>query len=283
MGASRQNQQGQVLLITLLVLTVATTIGLALIGRTRTDVVTSTEVEESARAFSAAEAGIEQALKSGAGTQSGAQTLTSGNASFDTSVSAVGAATGAYAFPQLTSRGNTETLWLVNHNQDQTLNEVATYPSSGATSRIDVCWKGPVSTPALSLIVLYKNSGGEYLTARAAFDPVNRVPANNFLSSGGATNGCGQTGVYKQTLSFPGMGLNPTDILLALRLRPLYADAFLFIETPAGVVLASQGNLVSSTGSTGTGVTRKVVVQQQFRSPPSIFDAAVISQTSFSH
>ena len=63
---------GQVLLITLLVLSVAVTIALSLIGRGTMDANMSANLEESARAFNAAEAGIEDALKSGIGTQ-GAQ------------------------------------------------------------------------------------------------------------------------------------------------------------------------------------------------------------------
>jgi len=59
-------QRGQAALIALLVLTVATTIGLSLIARSTTDVSITRTQEESSRAFSAAEAGIELALKSGA-------------------------------------------------------------------------------------------------------------------------------------------------------------------------------------------------------------------------
>ncbi len=273
------SSSGQVLLITLLVLTVAITIGLAFIGRTRTDTTTSNEVEESARAFSAAEAGIEDALKNGSGTNT-ALPLAGVPASYATSVSSVGAATGAYAFPQLTAQGDTEMLWLVNHNADQTLNETKTYTNN----TIDVCWKGVGGgTPALSVIVLYKHLTN-YYTARAAYDP-NAARGNNFTSAGGLGNGCNQSSVYRRTITFSSFtpAIDPNvDILLALRLRPIYNDAFLFVDS-GGTPLASQGNLVTSTGTTGSGVTRKIVVAQQFRSAPSIFDAAVISQTSFSH
>lgn len=274
------SSSGQVLLITLLVLTVATTIGLAFIGRVRTDTTSSADVEESARAFSAAEAGIEEALKSGTGT-SQPRTLSDVPASYSTSISTVGSAPGIYAFPQLTTRGDTEMLWLVNHNPDQTLNEIPTYTNN----TISVCWKGIAgNVPALSVIVLYKR-GTSYHTARVAYDP-NNGRGNNFTFAGGLLNSCGQTNVYRQTLTFNAMGINiggaNPDIVLALRLRPLYSDAFLYIDS-GGTAIASQGNVVTSTGTTGSGITRKIVVSQQFRSPPSIFDAAVVSQTSFSH
>lgn len=54
------NQSGQTLLILLLSTLVALTIGLAITQRSLTDVSNSTKVEQSSRAFSAAEAGIEK-------------------------------------------------------------------------------------------------------------------------------------------------------------------------------------------------------------------------------
>jgi len=276
------DSSGQVLLITLLVLTVAVTIGLAFIGRVRTDATISTEAEESTRAFSAAEAGIEDALKKGI-SQDSPLPLSGIPASFTTQISSIGAGVGFYAFSQMTKRGDTETLWLVNHKEDQTLDETPLYTNN----TIRICWKGVGGTtsPALSVIVLYKR-GNQYQTARAAFDPEN-ARGNNFTWAGPAGDNCGQSNVYSQRIAFsnftPPIDVTPpnADVLIALRLRSLYADAFLYVDSE-GMPLASQGNLVTSTGTTGSGVKRKIVVTQQFRAPVSLFDAAVISQTSFS-
>lgn len=57
-------QRGQVILLLILVMTVALATGLSVIQKGLTDVSTSSKVEESQRAFSAAEAGIEKALNS---------------------------------------------------------------------------------------------------------------------------------------------------------------------------------------------------------------------------
>jgi hypothetical protein len=273
---------GQVLLITLLVLTVLITIGLAFIGRARTDTTISTEVEESARAFSAAEAGIEDALKKGI-SQDSPLPLSGVSASFTTKINSISSGVGVYAFPQVVKRGDTETLWLVNHNADQTLDETPLYTNN----TIRICWKGVGGTtsPALSVIVLYKRDN-QYRTARAAFDPESGR-ANNFAPAGSLGNSCGQSNVYSQVITFsnfsPQINVTPpnaSDVLIALRLRPLYADAWLYVDSQ--VSLPSQGNLVTSTGTTGSGVTRKIVVLQQFRSPSSVFDAAIVSQTDFS-
>lgn len=57
------NQLGQVLLILLLVMAVGLGVGISVIQRSISDVSTANKVEQSTRAFSAAEAGIEKALQ----------------------------------------------------------------------------------------------------------------------------------------------------------------------------------------------------------------------------
>lgn len=56
-------QNGQVVIIVLLVMVVILVVALSAIGRSITEISTATRTEESSRAFSAAEAGIEQALQ----------------------------------------------------------------------------------------------------------------------------------------------------------------------------------------------------------------------------
>ena len=56
------NKKGQILLALILVMTVALAIGLSVIQKSLVDVSTSTKVEQSSMAFSAAEAGIERSL-----------------------------------------------------------------------------------------------------------------------------------------------------------------------------------------------------------------------------
>jgi hypothetical protein len=109
-------QSGQVVLITLLVLTIATTVALSLIARTTTDTTITAQVEESSRAFSAAEAGIEEALKTASGTI-GAKVLTSG-VLYNVTVNSIGGAVGVYEFSKKTLKGDTETLWLVAHDSN---------------------------------------------------------------------------------------------------------------------------------------------------------------------
>ena len=71
------------------------------------------------------------------------------------------------------------------------------------------------------------------------------------------------------------------DILIALRFRPVYADAQFAFSSGSGLPL--QGSRIESVGTTQTGVTRKVVVDNTYTSAPTLFDAAVYSQSSFGY
>lgn len=264
--------KGQVLLITLLVLTVATTIALSLIGRATLDLSMSNQLEESTRAFSAAEAGIEQALQSGVGT-SGPQTLSSG-ITYDVSVNAIGGSTGIFRFSHETPKDVTETIWLVNHTAQGDVDETRVFTSN----TIVLCWSQD-SNPAMIATILYKRAANDYRVARMALDYSAR---GDFASSGITTNGCGLS-YYRKVVDFTTMGINPaSDILIAMRLRPVYADATIAIDSGIAT-LPKQGNQIESSGLTGTGITRKVVVYQQYPSPLAIFDSVIYSQSSFGH
>jgi Tfp pilus assembly protein PilX len=276
----KDKQRGQVVLITLLVLTIATTIGLSLISRTTTDTTITSQVEESSRAFSAAEAGIEEALKSGVGS-GGVQTLAGGAASYDVTVATIGGAAGLFEFPKKVLRGNTETVWLVNHDANGALVETPTYTAPS----IDICWSSETTTPALVVTLLYKEStDGSYRVAKTAFDPDAARATTNQFSTTYTPGGCGAgtNTAYRATVTFASIdvSVNPViDSLLALRIRPAYSDARIMIDAGA-TVLPVQGNKIDSTGTTASGTNRKIVVYQQYRSASTAFDAALYSQGS---
>lgn len=276
--------QGQILLITLLVLTVATTIALSLIGRTTIDLSMSNQLEESARAFNAAEAGVEQALKSGLGTN-GPSVLTSG-VTYDVTVNSIGGASGVYQLPHQTPQNVTETIWLVEHDPDTGLLNETPYYTAGS---IVLCWSPEIAPdPAAGLVVtaLYKEgTDATYKVARMAVDPNAVTNNNNFDDTGISTAGCG-LGYYRKLIDFTALGITPTgvpaDTLLALRIRPVYADTTIALDS-GSPGLPKQGNQIESVGSTGTGVSRKVVVFQQYRAPLSLFDSVIYSQSAFGH
>lgn len=273
----KNHQSGQIALISLLVLTIATTVGLSLIARTTTDISVTRNIEESTRAFSAAEAGIEETLKSGIA--SSGQIDPALGVSYTVTIANIsGSATNPFVFPQKTVNETTETVWLVAHNADGTINESPTYTAGS----IDVCWSSESTTPALVVSVLYKKFGGSYSMAKIAFDP-DGSRANNFSAPTQSTGGCGAATLttYKSTITFSDVGITPAvDTLIALRIRPVYSGTRIAI-TPAQD-LPVQGNTIESVGKAGGDIHRKIVVYQQYRSAASIFDYAVYSEGSFS-
>lgn len=275
-------RSGQIVLITLLVLTIATTIALSLISRTTTDTSITAQVEQSSRAFSAAEAGVEEALKGI--TVSGVQTLSAG-VTYKVEIGNIGDAIGVYGFPKNTQKGVTETLWLAPHD-DVTGAILETDATRYKASTIDVCWSSGPVVPALLVTVLYKEqSTGSYQVLKAAFDPDGVRAATNKFVSTYTPGGCGgNSGTnYKERINFTALNASvdpATDYLIALRIRPLYSDTQIAIDTAfEGVKLPLQGKSITSTGTTGD-TNRKIVVYQQYKAPSTIFDAAVYSQSS---
>ena len=276
MRKKRSSQSGQIVLIVLLVLTIATTIALSLISRSTTDVTISSQLEDSSRAFGAAEAGIEEALKSGTGT-GGAKVLTAG-VTYSASVSSIGGAAGVFQFSKKSFRGVTETLWLVAHNADGSLAETPTYTNPS----FSVCWTSETTKPAITASIIYKRAG-MYYVAKDAFDPdAARAAANTFNGVTASSGGCGVPSMYRRLITFADYGINPvTDTLLMLRIRPVYSDTQLAIDAP--VALPLQGNKIESSGTTGAGITRKILVYRQYHVASGIFDRSLYSQSSLSH
>lgn len=268
-----KESSGQALLIILLIMAVALTIGLSIISRSITDIKISQQTEEAARAFSAAEAGIEEALVTGTG---GTGQFAETGASYQTATQGLGEGETEFVFPQEIQVGEPQTLWLVEHNEDGSINETPYY----TTGSLDVCWGG---TAALEVSIYYKD-GTSYKVARGAYDPdATRRATNNFSSPDpGSCAGLAN----KKILNFSGdFGINPaTKTLLFLRLRVLYANAQVGAVTPGsgiGQVLPAQGTRIESTGTAGAA-TRKVEVVRYYPAPPEIFDFAIYSGGSLS-
>lgn len=272
---SADNLQGQIVLITVLVLTIAMTVALSLIGRATTDVGMSAQLEDSARAFSAAEAGIEKALKTNTGET--ATQLANGE-TFTSVVSTIGGSSSVYEPDQVTKKGEVETIWLVHHNADGTLNETDTNDYTGAIPEIDICWRQAVPVPAISISVFYKNSlTGEYTLSRHAFD----FSLRGGFDAATVADKCGTTGVYYKHLTYDYHPIAKQPLFL--RITSYYNDAKLLISPFNGRALPDQGVEISSTGSTAGGVTRKIVVKRQYQAPSSLFDHVVYSQQLFGH
>ena len=269
-------QKGQVLLIVLLVMVVGLTIGLSLATRSVTDIKISTQLEESSRAFSAAEAGIEAALKGEPVVDCAGTWQTIGQAKYCFSKTTAGGTSDPLVLGKI-GIADTYTVWLVEHDivtGNPQIDESHDYDGPS----IDVCWQKTSGTiePAMEITLIYQDAGG-YKVSRGAYDPDGgRIGSNAFTAT--IPLDCGLGFTYGTTFSLPPSP--PTYTAIALRLRPFYAEANVGIKPSAN--LPSQGLSIASTGTAGE-TTRKVEVVDSYPSLPAIFDYVLFSGTNVTH
>lgn len=268
----KNHSSGQALLIVVLVMAVALTIGLAVISRSITDIKISRQEEESSRVFSVAEAGIEEALKLGSGTSG-----TIGEITYSVSETAQGGGT-EFVFPKAIETGESQTFWLVEHEPDGDLILEAFYTAGG----LSVCWEDTDPETALEVSILYKDAG-VYKIARGAYDAEAASRGNSFdppdAGSGGCPTGLGR----KKTITWTdfGIALDSNTFLISLRLRSIYNQAKIGAVGVGGSggILPSQGKCFESTATLVTsGITRKVQQCKFHKAPPGIFDYALFSE-----
>lgn len=292
------NSSGQALLMVLLSMSVVLTIVLSILARSTVDIGVSSRSEESVRAFSAAEAGIEQALVAGS-----TGDVTIGDATFNASVTDFSSGVTEFVLPSSLYSGESATVWFVSH--DDSGNLLCSEPDHHCFtgSEIQVCWgkdgtsSSSSTTPAIEASIIYLTSPGNYTTARiarAAIDPyTSRTPPNTFSATDGVT--CqvdGQTFAFSKTINMAaaiaagGLGItttgDPGSLQLA-RISLLYNTDMghpVAVNVPAGL-LPAQGVVINSVGRSdvsGTGgSTRKVEVIRGFKELPGIFENVVFS------
>jgi type II secretory pathway pseudopilin PulG len=289
-----KHEKGQALLIVLLSLAVVLTVVLFVLSRSVTDIAVSSRFEEAIRAFSAAEAGVEQALIAAA--PSGVVQI--GNASYNVSVNEAAEGEKSFAYPLPLTAGDSVVIWFVAHDDEGNLICSAQKPCfTGDTVRF--CW-GNVGTessssvtPALEASIVYAATPGNYATlrvARVALDPnAGRRVSNSFdapdlgaCSIGGGTNSYEfQKVVSLSSLGIPSASYSVQDGLQFVRLRILYNSDVshgvgIDVDFPNDSPLASQGKNIISAGSAG-GSNRRLNVFQSWGEIPSVFSFPAFS------
>lgn len=296
-----KSNKGEVILIILLVMAVGLTIGLAVSSRSLTDVQISNKVEESSRAFSAAETGIEKVLEQNLAQISSLPpgTVGSGGQTADYNVNLQdvseypGDPTNIYLFPGIIPEGESQVVWLVPHSLSTGTFDDSTRVYN--SNSINICWEDknvdPFTYTALDITVFFKESG-EYKVARTAYDPdPSRWSNAGFNDAGSLGNYCSISVTdghhYRAQLTFdtltppiPPIFNSPAVVPIAIRLRPVYADSRLAVQPSGGASsFPVQGKIISSTGNTASGVSRKWDVLNTYAAPQDIFDYAIWSDT----
>lgn len=287
------NSSGQALLLVLLSMAVVLTIVLSILARSTVDIGISSRSEESVRAFSAAEAGIEQRLVAGIyGPFSGPP----GDSTFSGDVTSFSSGVDQFVLPLNLYSGESAIVWFVSH--DTAGNLTCADGKCFWGNDIQVCWGEKDRTysdankiPAIELSVVYLTSPGDYTKAqigRAVFDPyATRRSSNSFLPDNGGDCTIGNKAfAFNKTISFGagGFEISPSTVYTSVNGLQLARISLLYntdMGEPVAVkvtggILPAQGVTIDSSGVSGTS-TRKVEVIRGFKELPGIFEPVVFA------
>lgn len=278
-------QSGQILLIVVLTMIVALTVGLSIAARIVTELKLSKQNEESQRAFQAAESGIQQTLErqSNVGSLIAPVTLDN-NSSFSTTFLPDTGTAIVMNNGQDVDQAIGGDVWLSNYSATPSL--LFGNPMGGGNPvGITIYWGTPTQTncastgdgvaPAIEVVALVGPVTSPTI-AKNIFEAAgcNRiVNAVSGSTSGGPFTLKGVTFRNSANLTFNGNSLtNP----LIMKVIPIFNSSVVGFQSAS--VFPAQGSVVESTGTSGDTV-RKVVYYQSFpQLPLEIFPYSLLSQ-----
>lgn len=298
-------ESGQALLIVVLVMVIALTVGLSVASRTIVHIRTTTDEANSQKAFSAAEAGVERALKLGP-TPITDFSLGEGANIQNVTIHPVGGDVAEVSLnngnPILQDDG--VDVWLVDHDSDNNIDYSSGWrkeKEEGDTAHTLTFYWGPSSDQcaadadkiaAIELIVLTKDRGNDPIqSTRYALDPCSTRAGNNkfaypglsplpsgvnSFSNTASSSPLGEDFAYNATITIPVASNNKKSKGILIRVVPLYAQTIIHAE--GSIDLPEQGKIIESIGEAG-GAVRKVVYYKGYRKLPSEFFQNVL----FSH
>lgn len=272
------SRSGQTAVFVFILLVVGLTIGLSLSSRTIRDLQGSTGSDLSSRAFAAAEAGVEDALRQNLGN----------------------IATGQYTAPARFPTDNQST-YSYKVDKSPSFNQVVSADTavqlnlkadngSLFTGNLQIYWvkvsdsveNASGSRPSLE-ITLVKNNAGTYSLTKYAVNADTR--SNNFQNPDGTTQGPVTNSLPNYTSGQGGnqtyanlatVAISSSDKAEAVRIRPLYNKSSI---TAQGSGLPAQSYVITSQGIAGTS-TRVVQVTRSIPALPAIFDYVLFNGSS---
>ena len=266
-------QSGQILLIVVLVMVVSLTVGLSLASRSIINLRTAQEDESSQRAFSAAEAGVEQALQTGVTPPPNQQLLN--NASINSvTIQAISGSEFLMGGGAAISQDDGVDVWFSSYPdyQNPWTGNLTVYWGSA----VDSCSAIPTSNTMAALeIIVISGSKTFPVAKRYTFDPCStRSTYNKFAQVPGGDIGtfsvASKTFHYRTPI-FPQLNNISVSSGLLMRIISLFANTPIAVQKSAGdPVLPPQGNQINSVGASGN-TQRKIQVFQAFPKMPSEF------------
>lgn len=269
----RGGEKGQVLLIVVLAMIVALTVGLSVAARSIIDLRIATDEGDSQKAFAAAEAGIEQAQKISIPADPSTPVIEQKEIGEAIIESVFVSPVSGSEFPILggnfVQKDDGADIWLVNHNPDGSLN-TSNEPWDGSLS---VYWGDTddgdgCKTAALELIVV-ENGFAEPKTTRYAFDPCTVRQVNNSFT---LITRLSPLGVIEGKEYYYKADITITDGIL-FRITPLYFDTKLAVKRDsASPDFPVQGKKIEAVGSAGDTVRKLVYYQGYLKVPVELFN-----------
>lgn len=266
-----RNQSGQALLIVVLVLVVALTVGLSVVSRSITNLKSSQDQASSQKALSAAEAGVEQAIKNQTQPNLAGGFHDAANTSYLTTISSISGTTkflihGDNGQINKITKGNPAYIWTTKYSAGNPW----VSPWSGT---LTVYWgedSDSCKDAALEISVISGDKANPTLQ-RFAYDPCSdrRAQNNRFINSSNPVSGTAFNLAYQVTLPH-------IDSVYLVSVNPFYVDTRIGVSSDT--VLPFQGTNITSTGTADNQVQRKVFVFQGFpQIPAGLFPYTIFS------
>lgn len=292
-----EKQKGQAILALILIMAVALAIGVSVIQKSLVDVSTSTRVEQSQRAFSAAEAGIEKALTSQGISSTVPITLSNQSSATvqDTGLLPLIASSGSQQdgleYPPI-SKEEFAHVWLADPTSPTNPPAQFYMPTSKTSERgIEIYWGNSTAEKAAIEVKIIHFNGTNYQVSAYYFDSDGgRAGANGFTDASGncssptinTTAGTNRTFSCNRVIDSSSSPPFPLSGLMLTRIRLLYNST----SQPVAVrgfgicgtqcSLPPQVRLITSIGLSGE-TQRTIQIFQIDKVVPPYFDFAIFS------
>lgn len=279
-----RHQRGQILLIVVLTMIIALTVGLSIASRIVTELRLSRQNEESQRAFQAAEAGIEQTLRQEQSISS-AVNFDENNASFTTTYTSEGGASILLNNGLEVDQTVGADVWLSDYSSDPEL-LFGNPMGGGAAVSVTIYWRSPEQTsclqgagksiaPAIEISVLSGDKEDPSLSRYVVeASGCSRIPGVAQGTSGNYSIGESQT-PFRNSFT-----ISITDGLI-MKVIPIYNSGLIgvtAISNGNAIAFPAQGSIVESVGAAGNTV-RKVTYFRSFpQLPLEVFPYSILSQ-----
>jgi hypothetical protein len=263
---------GQILILVLLIVVVSLSVGLSVASRNITNLRSSTQSEQSQRAFSAAEGGVEDVLTDLSGIVSDPGFIVSGETTKSIPVGDITADVSIKAsniFEAAIDEGSVGQVTLDGYSGNVIVEWILQGdPAEDASNRASMEFTFVCENP--SCFGEVPNSSGLYSQHRLAYSAESISGQSGFTSC--TRNPLGDDFYCKVTISVP-----LADNVKLMRLRPFWRKATVRVSGDSG--FPTQTYDVVSTASTDLGITRKVqVTRTALPQLPAALDFVLFSE-----